>query len=78
VWLGHHSPAFTLATYVHFLADDLPDVSFFDDVTSGATKRPPGPPKRCFGTLATMRPKFPVCGGKPRQASARRRLATSF
>ena len=22
-WLGHHSPAFTLATYVHLLADDL-------------------------------------------------------
>ena len=28
VWLGHHSPAFTLATYVHYLADDLPDASF--------------------------------------------------
>jgi hypothetical protein len=25
VWLGHHSPAFTLATYVHLLPDDLPD-----------------------------------------------------
>jgi hypothetical protein len=35
VWLGHHSPAFTLATYVHFLADDLPDASFLDDVTGG-------------------------------------------
>src|SRR5881227_3586854 len=22
-WLGHHSPAFTLATYVHLLEDDL-------------------------------------------------------
>ena len=22
-WLGHHSPAFTLATYVHLLDDDL-------------------------------------------------------
>ena len=30
VWLGHHSPAFTLATYVHLLADDLPDVDFLD------------------------------------------------
>jgi integrase len=38
VWLGHHSPAFTLATYVHFIADDLPDASFLDDVTgSGNT-----------------------------------------
>ncbi len=24
-WLGHHSPAFTLATYVHLLRDDLGD-----------------------------------------------------
>ena len=24
-WLGHHSPAFTLATYVHLLTDDLGD-----------------------------------------------------
>ena len=28
IWLGHHSPAFTLATYVHLLADDLPDAAF--------------------------------------------------
>lgn len=30
VWLGHHSPAFTLAAYVHMLADDLPNASFLD------------------------------------------------
>jgi integrase len=29
MWLGHHSPAFTLSTYVHLLADDLPPVDFF-------------------------------------------------
>src|SRR5205085_1756216 len=34
LWLGHHSPAFTLATYVHLLADDLPDPTFFDDLTN--------------------------------------------
>jgi hypothetical protein len=28
VWLGHHSPAFTMATYVHLLADDLPASPF--------------------------------------------------
>jgi integrase len=45
VWLGHHSPAFTLATYVHLLADDLPDPSFLDELTepseasSGEDKR---------------------------------------
>ncbi|HST26132.1 MAG TPA: tyrosine-type recombinase/integrase, partial [Gaiellaceae bacterium] len=28
MWLGHHSPAFTLATYVHLLPDDMPDSPF--------------------------------------------------
>jgi hypothetical protein len=28
--LGHHSPAFTLATYVHLLPDDLPEPTFLD------------------------------------------------
>ena len=32
-WLGHHSPAFTLATYVHLLPDDAPDPSFLDAIT---------------------------------------------
>jgi len=27
-WCGHHSPAFTLATYVHLLSDDLPESPF--------------------------------------------------
>jgi len=35
VWLGHHSPAFTLATYVHLLDDDLPDPEFLDSLTAG-------------------------------------------
>jgi hypothetical protein len=30
--LGHHSPAFTLATYVHLLPDDLADADYLDDV----------------------------------------------
>jgi hypothetical protein len=30
VWLGHHSPAFTLETYVHLLSDDLPETPFGD------------------------------------------------
>jgi integrase len=33
MWLGHHSPAFTLATYVHLLPDDLPDPSFLEVLT---------------------------------------------
>jgi integrase len=35
VWLGHHSPAFTLATYVHLLPDDLPNAAFLDELTAG-------------------------------------------
>jgi integrase len=35
MWLGHHSPAFTLATYVHLLPDDLPDPAFLDGITGG-------------------------------------------
>jgi integrase len=34
--LGHHSPAFTLATYVHLIPDDLPDASFFDAPTTSS------------------------------------------
>jgi hypothetical protein len=34
LWLGHHSPAFTLATYVHLIPDDLPDPTFLDDLTA--------------------------------------------
>ena len=45
MWLGHHSPAFTLATYVHLLADDLPDPGFLDSLTR-ATGRQRNQPKR--------------------------------
>lgn len=34
-WLGHHSPAFTLATYVHLLPDDLPSADFLDALGDG-------------------------------------------
>jgi integrase len=30
-FLGHHSPAFTLAVYVHLLPDDLPEPDFLDE-----------------------------------------------
>jgi hypothetical protein len=41
MWLGHHSPAFTLATYVHLMPYDLPDPGFLDAITgsnAGATQ----------------------------------------
>ena len=40
VWLGHHSPAFTLATYVHLVADDLPEAGFLDAVTAAPAPTP--------------------------------------
>jgi integrase len=50
-WLGHHSPAFTLATYVHLLPDDAPDPSFLDAVTrsSGVNQVSPRPAETCRG-----------------------------
>jgi len=35
VLLGHATPQFTLATYVHLLPDDLPDVAFLDALAGG-------------------------------------------
>jgi len=43
MWLGHHSPGFTLATYVHLLADDLPDATFLDGLTRRDTAEPSYP-----------------------------------
>jgi integrase len=33
-WLGHHSAAFTLSTYVHLLPEDLPNPDFLDAITT--------------------------------------------
>jgi len=40
LWLGHHSPAFTLARYVHLLPDDTPDAVAIGTrpVTSAGTR----------------------------------------
>jgi integrase len=39
-FLGHHSPAFTLAVYVHLLPDDLPEPAFMDDLVSVVVPAP--------------------------------------
>jgi hypothetical protein len=39
LWLGHHSPAFTLAVCVHLSADDLPDPGFLDALCDPTTSR---------------------------------------
>jgi integrase len=46
--MGHHSPAFTLATYVHFLDDDLPSVDFLDGVTAGGNEEATRPTETLF------------------------------
>jgi integrase len=39
MWLGHHSPAFTLATYVHLLPEDLVGADFLDGLTAPSAGR---------------------------------------
>jgi integrase len=52
VWLGHHSPSFTLDTYVHLLDADLPSGDILDNVldrpggNNGATRAPEKPRNR--------------------------------
>ncbi len=51
LWLGHHSPAFTLSVYVHLLPDDIPDVAFLDALTDGVTT-PEDVPEQQVETVA--------------------------
>jgi integrase len=36
VWLGHHSPAFTLSVYTHLISDDMPDPDDLFAASAGA------------------------------------------
>jgi integrase len=53
-WLGHHSAAFTLSTYVHLIDDDLPDPVFWDEVTD-SQEDPAATVPLARWTLATHR-----------------------
>ena len=67
--MGHHSPAFTLATYVHFLDDDLPNVDFLDGVTAeGGNEEATRPAETLFRAGGKDQPESPRLRGK---ASAR-------
>jgi hypothetical protein len=62
IWLGDHSPSFTLATYVHFLDDDLPSADFLDGVTesgNNGNRVATSPTETEFGLLEPMRAKLP-------------------
>jgi integrase len=52
MWLGHHSPAFTLETYVHLLPDDLPDAGFLDRITPLATNLEPSTTSRAVLSMS--------------------------
>ncbi len=57
-WLGHHSAAFTLATYIHLLDEDLPDPDFLDAITTDTaseetTTNPTSTPPRTPTTTDT-------------------------
>jgi hypothetical protein len=70
LWLGHHSPAFTLAVYVHVLSDELP-ASPFEPVVGirgerdrprpgekprrSSQPKPPDPPSACPTWFSTSR-----------------------
>jgi integrase len=65
-WLGHHSPAFTLATYVHLLEEDLPDPPALAAVALAgcdhlcdhfATRTPRNVPKAVTAEAAVMQGK---------------------
>jgi integrase len=74
VWLGHHSPAFTLATYVHLLSDDLPAADFLDEVAApeGGTRVVQRAARR-----AEINPRRPWPKGRPQQAKASAALGGS-
>jgi len=56
VVLGHHSPAFTLATYVHLIPDDLPEPRFVhDEAMSAAADHAADPHRTAEGSSAPRR-----------------------
>lgn len=56
VVLGHHSPAFTLATYVHLIPDDLPEPHFLhDEGPSGDDDHAAEPQRTSDGSSAPRR-----------------------
>jgi integrase len=69
--LGHHSPAFTLSTYVHLIPDDLPDASFLDE---GGQQGGNTTHRNVPNSDSQARPQFTAIAGEmpdePRQAEA--------
>ena len=55
VVLGHHSPAFTLATYVHLIPDDLPEPRFRHDEKPPRAAQAADPQRTAGGSPAPRR-----------------------
>jgi hypothetical protein len=53
-----------LATYVHFLEDDLPDASFLDDVTGGANDGATSPTETLSRPVGDEEPEAGVLAGE--------------
>lgn len=51
-WLGHHSPSFTLDTYVHLLDEGLPEPVRLEEELLGADATPPARRDGQVGTLS--------------------------
>jgi integrase len=62
--MGHHSPAFTLSTYVHFLDDDLPSVDFLDDVTGSGNNLATSPTETTSRAVADEEPEPGLFAGE--------------
>ena len=75
VWLGHHSPAFTLSTYVHLLSDELPESPF---TASDRSEMEPDRPRPAETTNPKHWRKCPRCRQKPAQTSLGEINATDF
>lgn len=60
VWLGHHSPAFTLAVYVHLMSDDLPGSVFDEEPPEGGNTVEAGPTETSRNGDRPAEPATPV------------------
>jgi integrase len=66
MWLGHHSPAFTLGVYVHLIPDDLPDADVFAvPVGNGGATRPDETPREAGEAEEPETPMVPSLFASP-------------
>ena len=62
IWMGHHSPAFTLDTYVHLLSDDLPDPDSFEVSSASPLDSCRDEEERSIPLVGDGNPYYPIGG----------------